>query len=66
MLTILDRDKPIKDLPKKFKDILNNYISEYAEARECKFDDILIDGELYEVQRDLPLRMKKALEELRN
>ena len=64
LLTYLDQDKPIKKMPKKFKDLLGSYISDYAAAREGKFDEIIIDGDIIELEREIPLRMKNALNEL--
>jgi len=59
LLAMLSKDKAVKDMPKKFKDLMKHYLDDYAEGH-IKLKD---HGEFEELE-DLPKRLQNLLEEL--
>ena len=65
LLQRLNEEKPIRNAPKKYKQLMKSYIDDYSKNHEAKsYIEKLSDGSVIEHIEDLPVKLQDVLYEL--
>lgn len=65
LLQELDQERPLKDLPKKYKNLIRNYIKDFTDSHLSRSWIEHIDDETsIEVIEDMPIKFERLLDEL--